>query len=128
MTAQAPFAPPPLSPPNTEQKFTSASVVSKLLQDETHTGCMAGSPQLASAGAVHTEASLLSMKRLHLAPWASLVLGLAFLSLHPVYLAGRTVSFILATLERVREGGENKVVLDKEPGICRFQSSRGSWC
>ncbi|KAG5210563.1 hypothetical protein JEQ12_015757 [Ovis aries] len=48
---------------------------------------MADSPQLASAGAVHTEASLLSMKRLHLAPWASLVLGLAFLSLHPVYLA-----------------------------------------
>uniref|UniRef100_A0A4W2EM93 Transmembrane protein 213 n=1 Tax=Bos indicus x Bos taurus TaxID=30522 RepID=A0A4W2EM93_BOBOX len=27
------------------------------------------------------------MKRLHLAPWTSLVLGLAFLSFHPVYLA-----------------------------------------
>ncbi|XP_043319767.1 transmembrane protein 213 [Cervus canadensis] len=48
---------------------------------------MAGGPQLASAGTVHTEASLLSMNRLHLAPWASLVLSLAFLSFHPVYLA-----------------------------------------
>ncbi|XP_043729250.1 transmembrane protein 213 [Cervus elaphus] len=47
---------------------------------------MAGGPQLASAGTVHTEASL-SMNRLHLAPWASLVLSLAFLSFHPVYLA-----------------------------------------
>uniref|UniRef100_A0A8B9WAY1 Transmembrane protein 213 n=1 Tax=Bos mutus grunniens TaxID=30521 RepID=A0A8B9WAY1_BOSMU len=27
------------------------------------------------------------MKCLHLAPWTSLVLGLAFLSFHPVYLA-----------------------------------------
>ncbi|KAB0343079.1 hypothetical protein FD754_020005 [Muntiacus muntjak] len=48
---------------------------------------MAGSPQLASAGTVHTQTSLLGMKRLHLAPWASLVLSLAFLSFHPVYLA-----------------------------------------
>ncbi|XP_065795239.1 transmembrane protein 213 isoform X2 [Muntiacus reevesi] len=48
---------------------------------------MAGGPQLASAGTVHTQTSLLGMKRLHLAPWASLVLSLAFLSFHPVYLA-----------------------------------------
>jgi hypothetical protein len=48
------------------------------------------------------------MKRLHLAPWTSLVLGLAFLSFHPVYLAGRTVSFILAALGRGREGGRGK--------------------
>ena len=103
--SQAPFAPPPPSPPNTEQKFTSASAVFKLPQDDTHTGRMAGGPQLASAGTVHREASLLGMKRLHLAPWASLGLSLAFLSFHPVYLAGRTVGFILARLGRGREGG-----------------------
>lgn len=109
MTARVPFAPPPLFPPNTEQKFTSASVVFKFLPDGPHTGRMAGGPQLASAGTVITEASLLSMKHLNSAPWAALVLSLAFASFHPACLAGRTVSFILATLGRGREGrGERR--------------------
>ncbi|XP_004272202.1 transmembrane protein 213 [Orcinus orca] len=48
---------------------------------------MAGGPQLASAGTVITEASLLSMKHLNSAPWAALVLSLAFASFHPACLA-----------------------------------------
>eukprot|EP00069_Balaena_mysticetus_P013166 bmy_21954T0 len=48
---------------------------------------MAGGPQLASAGTVTTEASLLSMKHLSSAPWAALVLSLAFASFHPACLA-----------------------------------------
>ncbi|KAM9078165.1 transmembrane protein 213 isoform 3-T3 [Megaptera novaeangliae] len=48
---------------------------------------MAGGPQLASAGIVVTEASLLSMKHLSSAPWAALVLSLAFASFHPACLA-----------------------------------------
>ncbi|XP_061054773.1 transmembrane protein 213 isoform X2 [Eubalaena glacialis] len=48
---------------------------------------MAGGPQLASAGTVITEASLLSMKHLSSAPWAALVLSLAFASFHPACLA-----------------------------------------
>ncbi|XP_068405637.1 transmembrane protein 213 isoform X1 [Eschrichtius robustus] len=48
---------------------------------------MAGGPQLASAGTVITEASLLSMKHLSSAPWAALILSLAFASFHPACLA-----------------------------------------
>ncbi|XP_059964939.1 transmembrane protein 213 [Mesoplodon densirostris] len=48
---------------------------------------MAGGPQLAPAGTVITEASLLSMKHLSSAPWAALVLSLAFASFHPACLA-----------------------------------------
>ncbi|MBV98372.1 transmembrane domain-containing protein, partial [Eschrichtius robustus] len=70
-----------------KQKFTSASVVCKFLPDGPHTGRMAGGPQLASAGTVITEASLLSMKHLSSAPWAALILSLAFASFHPACLA-----------------------------------------
>ncbi|XP_007118875.2 transmembrane protein 213 [Physeter macrocephalus] len=48
---------------------------------------MAGGPQLASAGTVITEASLLGMKHLNSAPWAALVLSLAFASFYPACLA-----------------------------------------
>ncbi|KAM9078164.1 transmembrane protein 213 isoform 2-T2 [Megaptera novaeangliae] len=53
---------------------------------------MAGGPQLASAGIVVTEASLLSMKHLSSAPWAALVLSLAFASFHPACLAASSSS------------------------------------
>ncbi|XP_007177151.1 transmembrane protein 213 isoform X2 [Balaenoptera acutorostrata] len=53
---------------------------------------MAGGPQLASAGTVVTEASLLSMKHLSSAPWAALVLSLAFASFHPACLAASSSS------------------------------------
>ncbi|XP_036720234.1 transmembrane protein 213 isoform X2 [Balaenoptera musculus] len=53
---------------------------------------MAGGPQLASAGTVVTEASLLSMKHLSSAPWAALVLSLAFASFHPACLAASSNS------------------------------------
>ncbi|XP_061054772.1 transmembrane protein 213 isoform X1 [Eubalaena glacialis] len=62
---------------------------------------MAGGPQLASAGTVITEASLLSMKHLSSAPWAALVLSLAFASFHPACLADKRVfSVYLAMLKR----------------------------
>ncbi|XP_058930934.1 transmembrane protein 213 [Kogia breviceps] len=48
---------------------------------------MAGGPQLASAGTVITGASLLGMEHLNSAPWAALVLSLAFASFHPACLA-----------------------------------------
>ncbi|XP_059789264.1 transmembrane protein 213 isoform X2 [Balaenoptera ricei] len=53
---------------------------------------MAGGPQLASAGTVITEASLLSMKHLSSAPWAALILSLAFAFFHPACLAASSSS------------------------------------
>lgn len=95
VTANASFAPPPLFPPNREQKVTSDRVVFKLLQDAAPTGPMAQGTQHISAGLVPTDASLSSMKHLTSVPQAALVLSLIFASFHLACSAGRTVSFIL---------------------------------
>ncbi|XP_047619289.1 transmembrane protein 213 isoform X1 [Phacochoerus africanus] len=59
---------------------------------------MAGGPQLASVGTARTEASLSGMKRLRSAPWAPLVLSLAFASFHSACLAEASSSSSNSTL------------------------------